>query len=239
MLNRCIIVKNKETNQISCISADTYYDSIDSFIVIDECSDSSEAEKILALISENGLEEYIKKIIMTKDAKEIYERYSHLIYFFVDDKETAQKIIDKIKADFDIAEYGIKPTNRGNFKAKIAIHKEDVCHIACMLTTERKTIFVYDWNTLKTLSEESTECKNRYYRDFKYLCDKLINDEKVNVHKINEMIETGEIFLNDFIKETYDKIRAIIPEKDLKALSENILDKCANRENNYKYNRKK
>lgn len=222
MLKRYIIVQDED---LMIIENETYYKDFPKYKFIADVNTEEEAKKIMSEIAESGTQKYFEKILSKEEPQTIEEKYSHLIYYFSQDKNEANETADRIKQQFDIEVYGIKKTNRGNYKAKIAVHKEDVCDIACKLSSEKQSIFVYDWSYLKQLAEEGIEKKKRFYRDFRYLCDKLLDDKKIDVEEIKQGIEEGNIFENELVNESYSKLIGIIPENDMKTLALSILEK--------------
>lgn len=157
--------------------------------------------------------------------KPMDEKYSHLIYFYSDTEEASKNIISKLKETFDIELYEAKKTKSKNYKTKIAVHAEDVCNLACELTALKKNIYVYDWEKLKESTEKTKAERKRFYRDFRYLCSVLCDDEGKDIESIKEMIKNKSIFENAIIKNTYDSIIEFIPESDIDNIAYSILNK--------------
>lgn len=159
----------------------------------------------------------------TSDTEEF--DFSHQIYFFADTKAEAKDIFDEIHSRFTSKLIAVRATKRSNYKVKIGANKDAVCDIACELSKKKKSIYVYEQNFLKSISEESSKYKKRLFRDIKYYFIRELDDKSKTYDELSTEISSGILFENPLIKDTYEALASLIPLKDMKAIALSVLNK--------------
>ena len=132
--------------------------------------------------------------------------FTHVILFYVNEKDEAKTVSDSIAIEHELIE--TRRTQKGNFRVKIAMAKENVCDIACALTQQRKNIFVYDWNELRKEVSDRTDIRKRFLKAARYYCDKLLDEDKKTPDEIKASINSGEFFEDSIVKSYYENMLA-------------------------------
>ncbi len=230
-MNRYIIVQHVKSKEVAIVTREQYYEMFPFLVVIDSFNTYTKAKKVHDEFCTDS--DSIRKYVLAKAEgcpknAPMEEKYSHLVYFYSNTKEEGKELIQKAAVQYDIKEYGISCTHKGNFKVKIAVHEEDVCDLGYFFTLQKKNIFVFDWDNLKQFAENSKQIKKRFIRDFKYLCDKLLDEGHKTEKELNDMIEDNSIFKDSLIQETYEEFSSRISDRNLKDIARGILLKRAN-----------
>jgi len=135
----------------------------------------------------------------------VNNNYSHLINFYADNEQEAEEIIGGLKKKYDIELEGLAKTQRGNFKARVSVNKEDVCDVCCVLTEHKKNVFVFEWSALRERFAESDTARNKYYKAARYLIETKLDDGKT-AEEIVAQIKSGEFYNSPVIEGCYKEL---------------------------------
>lgn len=144
---------------------------------------------------------------------EINKEYSHLINFYVRDVNEAETIVKPITEKYSAVLLDAKITPRGNHKARLAVHKEDVCDIACILSKAGKNLFIFDYIELQEQSAETEQIRIKYYKTVRYMAEMLI-DEGKTPSEIADMMKNGAFFEQQPMKQVYESLLKTNVSKD-------------------------
>lgn len=135
----------------------------------------------------------------------VNNNYSHLINFYADNEQEAEEIVSGLKEKYDIELAGLNKTQRGNFKARVSVNKENVCDVCCELTEHKKNVFVFEWAALKERFAVSDTARNKYYKAARYLIETKLDDGKTAEEIVAE-IKSGDFYKSPVIEECYKEL---------------------------------